>query len=223
MLESGSVVTYPGIPMARFGLIPAEYGGGNKYRVIWAPSRMVTLVGRDKTMTIPMYAGPYAIEPVGDYWILEGWRSPLDICGPMTAEKWNANPMLLNTGPFPARGDYVRHETLACNPSDANIEKLITWIEEGRNRRAVDNFQACQSNMETSLADKKSKRDALIRNAMRPFNATDAMVGSGTRQRSTKTTPILKSREEAGLPDHGQTVALRGPRQFYEVPQEEGA
>lgn len=222
MLDSPTtaVVHYPGIPMAKYGTIPAEAGGGNKYRIIWAPSRMVVLTGKDKTMTVSMYSGSYAIEPVGDYWILEGWRSCADLCGgPMTAKEWNANPVLLNTGPFPARGDYVRRETLAVNPSDANIEKLITWIEEGAKRSFGDNFYACRDNMDRSIMDRKNKRDALIRDSMRPYGA-EPMVGYGG-SRGTKNYPVIKSREELGLPAAGSTTALKSKKRLmYKLPSD---
>jgi hypothetical protein len=215
MIEATPLLLYPGIPMARFGL---NDFGENKYRIIWAPSRMVVLTGREKTMTVPMYVGPHALEPVGEFWILEGWRSGYDMCR-MTKEQWEADPMMLNTGPYPTRGDYVRHETLSCAPCDANIEKLITWIEEGGKRRDGENFYACRDNMEKDLRDRKNKRDALIRDSMRPFGM-ETFIGAGTRHRNSKTYPILKTREELGLPAEGIMKAGRGKPVIYEVPQE---
>lgn len=219
MLESGTLVLYPGLPMLRFGEVDPAFGGGNKYRIVWAPSRMVVLTGRDKTMTVPMYVGPHALEPVGDFWILEGWKSCYDICGAMTSEQWNADPMLLNTGPFPSRGDYVRHETFAATPTSTGVEKLISWIEEGGKRRAIENAQAVQQNLEYALTDKRNKRDALIRDAMRFGGAINPMVGYNGG-RGTKTFPVLKSWEQSGLPGAGQTVALKRKPVMYEVPQE---
>src|SRR5277367_5744207 len=105
MIDAVPPLQYPGIPMARFGLNDFLE---NKYRIIWAPSRMVTLTGAYRTMTISLYAGPTALEPVGDYWILEGWKSAMELTR-LTKEQWEADPMMLNTGPFPAHGDYVRH------------------------------------------------------------------------------------------------------------------
>jgi hypothetical protein len=209
--------------MARFGLVDAAYGGGNKYRIIWAPSRMVVLTGRDKTMTIPMYGHtgadgkvkmPY-IEPVGDFWILEAWRSPYDLCGVATVEEWNANPMLLNTGPFPARGDYMRAETLACSPSDANIQKLITWIEEGGERRPIENFAACEDNLRRSIKDRKDKRDAMLRNVIRPWGGEAFAAAGGSR--GTKT--ILQNAAPRSLPPAG-AMKMGRKRVVYEVPQE---
>ena len=220
MVESGSVIFYPGISMTRFGLIPDEYGGGTKYRIIWAPSRMVTLTGREKTMTVPMYRGPLAIEPVGEFWILEGWVPPYQLAGNLTADEWNANPALLNTGPYPSKGDYIRRETLAVTPADANIEKLITWIEEGTKRTHSERLQACINNMEYDIDDRRKKRKDLVTNAMRPFGA-ETMIGYGGTElsRNSKTYKIVKSAEEVGIRP-GETRAMRGPRVTYEVPQE---
>ena len=201
--------------MERYGLIPVEFGGGPKYRIIWAPSRMVTLVGQEKTITVPMYCGPLALEPVGECWILEGWKSPADLYAG-TEEQWNTDPMMLNTGPYPRRGDYVLHEALSCNPAQASIEKLILWIEAGGKRRPIENAQFCQDALQRDMRDRKSKRDALIRDSMRPFGM-EAFVGYGG-QRATKTLPGLKSREELGLPAEGVTKAMRVRRPaVYEV------
>jgi hypothetical protein len=222
MLETPtSIIFYPSIPMARFGLTPFQE---NKYRIIWAPSRMITLTGAEKTITVAMYVNTIrglhvypAIEPVGEHWILEGWKSAEGMTR-LTKEQWEADPMMLNMGPFPARGDYVRHETLNVNPSDANIEKLITWIEAGAKRDYSDNVRFCEEALEADIADRKSKRDALMRNAMRPWGAESYAAAGGGR--NSKTYPILKSREELGLPGEGVTKAMRPRRPAtYEVPQ----
>lgn len=200
------IVHYPGIPMTKYGLVDEAYGGGPKYRIIWAPSRMVTLTGVEKTMTIPMYAGPYALEPVGDFWILESWQSPQDYYAG-TEDDWNADPMKLNLGPYPRRGEWIRRETLAVSPSDANIEKLITWLEAGGKRRPIENINACIENLDRVTEDRRQKRQALIGDAMRPFGMAP-MVGYGGA-RTTKTLPVVRSRHELGLPSDGATKALR--------------
>lgn len=204
--------------MAKYGLIPDEFGGGNKYRIIWAPSRMVTLTGIDKTMTVPMYVGRHAIEKVGDYWILEGWIHPRDLYAG-TEEDWNANPLMLNTGPYPRRGDYLRRETLSCNPCEANIEKLITWIEAGAQRRSADNVQACQDNLDKELLARKNKRDAILRDAMLAFGH-EAMSGYGGG-RGTKNFTVTKNNREAGLPGPGEMVTMKPKKRVvYEIPQD---
>ena len=205
--------------MAKYGQIPPEFGGGNKYRLIWAPSRHVTLTGRETTLTIPLYSGPQALEPVGDFWIIERWKSCRDLTG-MTKAEWESDPMMLNTGPYPANGDYVRCETLSVNPGQANVEKLITWIEEGEKRDPRDNTQFCIDSMEQGARDRKSQRESILRDAQRPFGA-ETFVGYG-KARNSKTYPILKSREDLGLPAEGVTADIN-PRKkvVYEVPQHE--
>lgn len=222
-----SPALYPGIPMARFGLIPPEYGGGSKYRVIWSPSRMVVLTGDGVTKTVPMYAngvisddnptGALGLHPMEPAWILEKWQSPSEYAGySITAERWNADPQKLLLGPFPARGDYYISSVLNCKPSDANIEKLIMWVEEGPKRNPNDNRDACVNNLEKSLKDKKSTREAIIRDAMRPWNGADPYVSGVGRGRGSKTLQQLKSANELGLTKAGPQ-AFKRKRVFYEV------
>lgn len=217
MLESTAApITYPGLPMARYGLIDSVYGGGNKYRIIWAPSRLVVLTGQEKTMTIPMYHGPYALEPVGEVWILEGWLSPWQLYTG-TKEQWEADPMMLNTGPYPHRGDYKLRCLLPGNPSDYNMDFLIQCIEEGPKRSRSEKDQAIQEKMDASVRERKRKMKDIIQDRMRPFGGE--YVGGAARG-NTKTAPILKSRQELGLPEHGtNAVRLKNPV-TYEIPQE---
>jgi hypothetical protein len=200
-------------------LIPEEYGGGNKYRLIWAPSRLITLTGRNHTMTVPMYFGPHAIEPRGECWILEKWLAPDELYRG-TKEEWEADPKMLNLGPYPARGDYACAEALSVNPSDANIEKLITWIEAGRKRRAGDNHRVCVDNLEADLKARRQLRRDMLGDAMRPFGGADPMSGYGGG-RNSKTAPLVYSREDLGLPDAGATLAINQKNApMYEIPQE---
>lgn len=224
MLEPTTApLLYPGIPMTRYGLIPDEYGGGPRYRLIWAPSRMVMLTGREKTMTVPMYHGPYAVEPLGcapfykdaEVWILEGWKAPWQLYQG-TEEDWNADQSMLNMGPYPRRGDFVRHESLGCSPDDANVEKLIRWIEDGGKRRQIENALFCQQQLEENMLERKSKREALTRSAMRPWGAESYAAAGGGR--NSKTYPLIKSREDLGLPESGATQSIRPPkREIFEV------
>lgn len=202
--------------MSRFGLIPTEFGGGPKYRIIWAPSRRVVLTGVDKTMVVQMYCAPYAIEPVGESWIIESWKSPTELAGSMTKEEWESNPMMLNTGPYPSRGGFIRRETLSCNPSDASIEKAVSWLEAGGKRRPIENALFCQDAQERSMKERHAKSRDLIRNAMRPFGMEAFSAAGGSRM--TKTLGNLKTREELGLPAEGVMRAIRPPkREVFEV------
>lgn len=213
MLETGTLVHYPGIAMSRFGTTEL---GENKYRVIWAPSRLVILTGERGPMTVPLY-GLRSIEPIGDYWILESWKSPQELCGTRTEKEWNSDQKLLITGPFPARGDYVRRETFATTPTVGSVEKLISWLEEGGKRRDIENVLAIQKNLEADIASRRSKKDAILRDCLRPGDAASAYIGAGTRQRANKDTPILRSTR--GMPKPGSTSMGR-KRVTYEIPQE---
>lgn len=220
--EQSSIIQYPTIKMERFGLIPLEFGGGAKYRLIWAPSRHITLTSPDQTITVPMYFGPYAIEPLGspptydgaNAWILEGWKAPHELYGG-TEEQWNADPQMLNLGPYPRRGDFVRHETLRVNPSDANIEKLISWIEAGGKRRAIENQLHCIEQLEQKMRDKKRVFNDRIQNRMLPW-AGQPVVGPGG-SKGTKTVENTRSREELGLPDEKVMKAMKFKSPRFEI------
>lgn len=211
---------YPGIPMSRFGSRPEEFGGGPRYRLIWAPSRSVILTGKKRTMKVPMYHGKLAIQPIqpsGEVWILEKWVPRWELTDKSEAE-WNADEDCLNMGPYPAKGDYVLAETLACAPAEANIEKLITWIEDGRKRSPQENQIAIRDNMERQLRERHNERHARIRNAMLPFGGEAYAAAGGGR--GTKTIEMKHSAEELGLPTQpGYTgVSPVHKSQKFEVP-----
>lgn len=224
MLEPTTApLLYPGISMSKYGLIDAAYGGGPRYRLIWAPSRMVMLTGREKTLTVPMYYGPYAIEPLGcapffkdaEIWILEMWV-PAGEYYKGTKEDWESDPQMLNMGPYPSRGDFVLVKELGCDPSDANVDKLVQWQQAGGKRRQVENAVFLQQQLEKNMLDRKNQRDAITRNAMRPWGAESYAAAGGGR--NSKTYPLLKSREELGLPAPGATANIRPPkREIFEV------
>lgn len=226
MLETiAQPILYPSIPMGRFGLIDEAYGGGPKYRLIWAPSRMVTLTGRYKTMTVPYYVNTYdqdtgqlvypAIEPVGENWILEMWKGPWDLYRG-TKDDWEADQQMLNMGPYPSKGDYLMSEVINGSPSDANIEKLIHWIEEGGKRRQIENTVFCRDQMEKGMLDRQKQRKDLLDSSQRPWGAESYAAAGGGR--NSKTYAQLKSREELGLPAQGVTKAIRPKkREIFEV------
>lgn len=191
---------YPGIPMLRFGSVPEEYGGGSLYRLIWAPSRSVVLTGKERTMKVPMYAGNLAIQPIqpsGDVWILEKWKAPWEITN-LSKKQWNADQDMLNMGPYPARGDYVLCEVLACEPANANIEKLITWIEQGAKRSPQENRTAIVENMQRQMRDRHNERHARILNRLLPFGGEAYAAAGGGR--GTKTIEMKHSANDLGLP-----------------------
>lgn len=181
-------------PMAlsRFGANPY---GENLYRCVWAPSRRHIVYGEwpngeRKASWIQKYP------EVGNMWVLERWMTPFEYTK-MTPEKWNLEMTLL--GPYPDRGEYeIAHVFEACLPSDANIEKLISWIEEGRKRTFWETLAHNKEAADKEEESMSEQRKSFIRECLPAFG-TAALVGYGGT-RGTKTAPILKTAEELGLP-----------------------
>ena len=167
---------YP-LPMARFGKNPH---GENLWRIVWAPSRRM-LAGDGAFRWVQAY------RQIGAAWILEKWVSAWDFCQCSKA-KWEETMLIL--GPYPARGEYVHAHTFGAAVADSNVEKLISWIEEGQRRSWQDHLDACKSEYDREERDASSTRQAIIRNALPAFGAT-AMVGAGGgRGTKTKALPI---------------------------------
>ena len=221
------VLHYPGIPMARFGMIDEAYGGGTRYRCIWAPSRMAlchppTSAGVE---AVYMYAGPRAIQPIGLAgdtknaaltWILEKWLAPWQFY-PGTEEQYNSDPELLASGLYPKRGEYFFCEAIHL-PTLEYVEKVILMIEDGSRRHsAAENTVACVAGMEKREADRKKKKRDIIYNAMRPWGAES--YSSALSMRNSKTYEQRYSANELGLPGAGVTQVRRPRRRVrYEVP-----
>lgn len=174
----------------RFGTNP--YGDA-LYRVVFAPSRRYLVVGEwpdgsNCARWVPKY------KHLGNVWILEKWRSGEDLHAP-GKEDWNLN--LISLGPWPDRGDYDICEPLSCNPGDANIEKLISWIELGRRH----SFQEIRNwHREDALRERRqmqSTAEDVIRNALPAWGAAPF---AGAHGRRVTPLPDLKSAEELGLP-----------------------
>ena len=144
--------------MAQFnrtlGEIPMEFGGGNRYRVIWAPSRKVLRFTAGISETILAYAPNGGVHPIqhrldpahkaGECWSLEMWRNPYRDCSEV---EWNTIPCvevagadlpmtrLATMGPFPRRGYYWHAEnTYLYGEPDADAERPVR--KAARSRRA---------------------------------------------------------------------------------------
>jgi len=188
---------YP-VSMQRFGANPY---GQDLYRIIWAESRRHTAVakhvtGSDVAREIPVYPGRTG-------WVMERWVPPFEFarCSP---EEWNSNPILAVLGDYPHRGEYEAcHYFEACGPVDANIDKLVTWIEESRKRPFAENLTACRKAAEQDEASRKSTKLDIIGNALPAFGSRP-MSGPGGG-RGTKTMPVQLTAQEAGLPTVGRT------------------
>ncbi len=203
MLDAPSLVFYPGADLHRHGLNPF---GEPIYRVIWAPSR-ITRIGKDRPVLIPMYSGPLALEPVGNHWVLEGWKSTLEYTGGQTAEQWDRDAANSALGPYPSRGEYCMHEAFSVPPSSSGIDWVISLIEAGKQRRPIENTLAIEKNLEVSIRAKKLEFDARIRDRMLRWPAQ--AVSSARFSKGTKADHRRLTNREAGLPGPGETRARR--------------
>lgn len=200
-----SIVFFPLIPMARFnrtlGAIPVEMGGGNRYRVIWAPSRKILRFTVGISETVSAY-GRNGIEPLsqqlspahksGECWILEQWVNPYRDC---TEEEWNTMPLgnrmtrLQIMGPFPRQGYYWRADNayLYGEPSSSQVEQQILLIEDGRFRHTQwDNYVAIRNREERGEQKVASTNEAMIRDRML-IGGGEAWSSPGGGGRGTKT------------------------------------
>lgn len=174
------------MPMVRFGVNPF---GENLYRVVFAPSRYSLAGGTYR----PTYRS------LGAVWVLERWYTGEEFAKCSKA-RWDMEYIDL-LGPWPARGEYFHAHTFSLSPSDANIEKLIMWIEESRKRRPVENRIACRQEYEAEERTSDANMSDLIRDAL-PAYGIRPMVGAHVR-RGTKTPPIVLSADQTGLPIPG--------------------
>lgn len=201
-----SVVHYPLIAMGQFnrtlGEIPMEFGGGNRYRVIWAPSRNIMRFTSGISEVVSAY-GRNGVEPIdqqltpthkaGECWILEQWVNPYRDC---TEDQWNFFPLqngltrLQTMGPFPRQGYYWRcdNTAIAGEPSYTQVEKMILMVEDGMFRhRPYENFLAIQAKIEQGEKSVASERDARIRNRSLIGGGEAYSVAGGGGGRGTKT------------------------------------
>jgi hypothetical protein len=185
-----SLQHYP-IPMGRFGSNPY---GQPLYRIVFAPSRRYLVVGEwpdgsNCANWVPKY------KAVGNNWIMERWRSATEYHPPGKAN-WDAT--MLSLGPWPERGEYEHCHTFeACAPSDANLEKLVMWIEAGMSRPFSETLQWHRDDEDRQRKDKETRATDIIRNALpawgcRPF--------AGAHGRRVTPMPMLYTAEDLGLP-----------------------
>lgn len=189
--------------MKKYGSVVdgGSYNGANVYRLIWAPSRHVTLMLDRGATTLPKYV---AVEPLANpnVWLLEKWRP----CGEITSvsrEDWNApNSEWLMQGPYPSDGDYeLAGLPLTCDPASANIDKLIVWIEAGKGFTPQQNALALQNRLDQEEKDKRRIIKDKIDDKLLPFGGEAWSSASSVRSsRSTKTIELKRSANELNLP-----------------------
>lgn len=203
--EQSNLRFWPLESMARFGQNPF---GENLWRIVHAPSRRSLVHGeRRKPKWLPTY--PQA----GSCWVLEKWLSAYEFAK-CTAEVWNQSMTIL--GPYPSRGEYEAvHIFEAAVPADANLDKLISWVDAGKRYSANENRNALRDEWDRDELGRKNHRLDVIRNALPAFGAAP-MSGPGGG-RGTKTMPILRSANELGLPVGRGHVSAKTTKQKVDV------
>jgi len=201
--------TYPGLNMHLYGLNPYQE---NIWRVVFAPSRRTLVCGDHgsgyvEARWMPEYGH------LGDIWVLEKWLSAAEI-EPGGKAKWDRERSV--NGPYPERGDYFWcHSFETCDPVNANLDKLISWINEGKNRPYGEVRAACEKTYQAETRATESMQDSMIRDAMPAFGLAP-LVGYGGK-RGTKTATIIRSANELGLPTKGGLGSNPDEKVFVEL------
>lgn len=201
MLQNEGLQFWP-MPMARFGQNPY---GANQYRIVFAPSRRHFVYGEWKDgQRKGKWIRKYPEESARKVWILERWRSAFDYMH-TDPKEWNkVAPNFVDP-----EGEYdICHEFFSSQPSEANMGKLITWIET--RHRASENAVAVRDEYEREEKASQDKLKEKIRELLPAFgNAPVSGFGGGS---GTKTHKDFKlSASDVKLPG-GR--AMPGPGQY---------
>ena len=194
-----SNLTHYPMPMARFGLNPY---GEPMYRIVSTASRRNLSGGRWSNGEVG-YRWVLTYKHIPDPWVLERWHSPWDFarCGKAQWDIAQTNESgYLTLGPYPDRGEYSHVHTFTCPIVDANLEKLIAWIEAGRERSWQDNLDACNQEYADEEKDKQGKMDAVVRNALPAYLDRPFVSGTGVK-RGTKTAPMILTADQVKMPN----------------------
>lgn len=165
---------YPGISLERFGLNPFNQ---NLFRIVFAPSRRNLAASPGEPFEwVPTYS-------LGNVWVLEKWMDAFAFAK-CTRETWDMK-LASMLGPYPSRGEYQHAHTFTCAIDDANLDKLISWINEGKNRRWNEVHDACIAAYEYQKAESRQKARDLIQNALPAFGSTAFAGAHGKRGSKT--------------------------------------
>lgn len=137
---------YPGIPMSRFGTTPYQE---NLFRIVFSDSRRYTVSGQWPDGGV--YASEEKLYPTHpNTWVLERWLDVREFAG-CSRETWDWKYQ--NLGPYPERGEYQAvHFFETVQPADCSMEKLISWIEQGRKNTFQTVLDGCQAAYEIGRA-----------------------------------------------------------------------
>jgi hypothetical protein len=194
--------------MFRFGTNPY---GENLFRIVFSNSRTFIVAGEwNSHPDIPMERWGRtcaAEEPLypqyPGLWILERWLPP-DI----SRERWDFERS--ECGPYPERGDYyLSHAFETCGPADANLDKLISWIEEGRKRSWQDVKDGCQATYDADRKAAQSEGYDRIHNALSAH--LDFPMSGRYASRGSKTAGMNLSARQSGMPYQFQHATEAAP------------
>jgi hypothetical protein len=198
--EAEGLQHYP-TPMARFG---TNLWGDNLYRIVLARTRKSFTAGIG-------WSQKYNCQP--HEWVLEKWISVEQFAG-CDRETWARDKGML-LGGYPDRGEYeLCHIFETCNPDNANIEKLIAWIEMGQRNTPAEIAASIKKEQERALAAKRSSMRDRIANLLPAFG-TAPMVGHGGT-RGSKAGQLQRSAAQVA----GAVARKRLERPTYQIPVE---
>ena len=190
---SGSLKHFP-IPMQRFGL---NSFGENLYRIVLASSRRNLVFGRWNGTGTGRAKWVQTYPQIGNEWILEKWLDAFTFAGPPSA--WDDI-----LGPYPTRGEYQMCGNTSFEPEHTNVEKLISLITAGDRHSWAEKLAACRKQAENLEREKSELRKAIILDALPAFGHAPFSQPSTGRGGAVKTSPVLRSANELGLPvPHG--------------------
>lgn len=166
---------YP-LSMDRFGKNPY---GEPLWRIVFAESRYHLVHGDfGDSRWVPMY------RHVGPFWVLEKWMSATDFAQ-MSRARWEREMTIL--GPWPERGEYqLAHVFEACGPVDANLDKLIAWIDAGKKHSWQDNKDACYAAYEAEQKATEREIADKVRDLLPAFGNSAVSAPGGIRNPKSK-------------------------------------
>ena len=187
MADAPTLQHYPGLNMARYGLNPYEEP---LYRIVFAPSRWHMVGGEwaDGHVGARMcLLGNY--RAMGNQWILEKWQSPEDYLASFPGGRagWEA----AMAQPAPSRGEYVWAFTFeACDPANANIDKLISWVILGKRATEQDILDGCRADAAASRKADDSQVFDKIWDKIEAFPGRPISAPGGNRGTKTREFPL---------------------------------
>ncbi len=193
---ANSLQHYP-MDMSRFGRNPF---GENRFRIILAASRRSLVQGQWNEAGLPRarWCQTYPQFAAGELYILEEWVDAFTFTG-TTPTGWTMGDGQY-LGPYPHRGEYVMCGNSGFDPMQTNIEKLISLVHAADKYSWSEKLVACKNMATKEEIEKKCLRESIIRDCFPAFDgATFSQLSTGAGGAS-KSTPVLRSANELGLP-----------------------